>query len=56
MCIDQYYVVGASGGGSRTKTLQDAIDQNAYVKMNPVNSRGSDYIIADPFMDPNVNS
>jgi len=51
MCVDQYYVVGASGGGRATDSLQDAINQNAYVKMNPINYRGSNYIIADPFMD-----
>jgi len=31
--------------------LQDAIDQNAYVKMNPLNYRGSNYIIVDPFKE-----
>ena len=51
MCVDKYYVVGASGGGRATDSLQDAINQNAYVKMNPINYRGSNYIIADPFMD-----
>ena len=51
MCIDKYYVVGASGGGRATDSLQDAIDQNAYVKMNPLNYRGSNYIIVDPFKE-----
>ena len=51
MCVDKYYVVGASGGGRATDSLQDAIDQNAYVKMSPINYRGSNYIIVDPFMD-----
>lgn len=36
MCIGDGLSIGASGGGSRTKTLEDAILQNAYVKIRPI--------------------
>jgi len=51
MMIDEYHVVGASGGNSRTKTLEDAIRQNAFVKMRPVEYRGGNYKIIDPFKE-----
>jgi len=38
--------IGASGGGSRTITEQDAIDQNAYIKVRP--ATGWDFAV-DPF-------
>jgi len=49
MMIDSYHTIGASGGGSATKTIQDAIKHNAFVKMRPLNYRGSNYKICDPF-------
>ena len=39
--------IGASGGGSKTKTKQDAIDHNAYIKVRPM--RTGHYAIIDPF-------
>ena len=39
--------IGASGGGSKTLTKEDAIKQNAYVKMRPM--RKDVYAIVDPF-------
>jgi len=39
--------IGASGGGSRTRTIQDAIDQNASVKVRPLVEPYS--AIIDPF-------
>ena len=50
MMVDDLHVVGASGGGSKTKTIADAIKQNAFVKMRPVGYRGFNYKICDPFM------
>lgn len=38
-CLDQYLMIEAGGGGSTTKTLQDAITQNAYVRMRLIKSR-----------------
>ena len=49
MMIDNDHTVGASGGGSATVTIQDAIKHNAFVKMRPINYRGSNYKICDPF-------
>jgi len=31
--------IGASGGGSKTLSLQDSIDQNAWIKVRPIRSR-----------------
>ena len=39
--------IGASGGGSTTLTKQDAIRQNAYVKIRP--ARKNIYAIVNPF-------
>lgn len=40
----------AGGGGSKTKTLNDAITQNAYVMLRPVARRMSDFLgYVDPF-------
>jgi len=38
-CIDRKRSIGASGGGSRTVTVQDAIEQDAYIKVRPFTSR-----------------
>lgn len=50
MMVDGQHVIGASGGGSKTKTIADAIKQNAFVKMRPIDYRGGNYKICDPFM------
>lgn len=39
MCIDDESSIGASGGGSKTITKEDAIRDNAFVKMRPIRSR-----------------
>ena len=49
MMIDNSHVVGASGGGSATKTIADAVKHNAFVKMRPLNYRGTNFKICDPF-------
>lgn len=49
MMIDENCVIGASGGGSKVKSLADAIKQNAFVKMRPLGYRGDNYKICDPF-------
>jgi len=33
--------IGASGGGSSTVTVQDAIEQNAYIKIRPFRTRSN---------------
>ena len=51
MLIDEYFTIGASGGGSRTLSIADAIKHDAFIKQRPLNYRGADYIILDPFTD-----
>lgn len=44
--------LGASGGGSSTLTLADAIEQNAYIRARPFQGRdGRKLFFADPFKD-----
>lgn len=49
LMIDDYHTLGASGGGSSTESIDDAISQNAFVKMRPIGYRGSGFKIVDPF-------
>jgi cell wall-associated NlpC family hydrolase len=51
MMIDNEFVIGASGGGSMTQTVEDAIKQNAFVKMRPLRYRGINFKIVDPFKE-----
>lgn len=39
MMFDPWTILEAGGGGSKTLTLQDAINQNAYVRLRPVTRR-----------------
>ena len=48
-CLDENLSIGASGGGSKTKTIQDAFKQNAYIKVRPIRSR-TPLCFVDPFM------
>ena len=50
LLIDNAHVIGASGGGSGTDDLADAIRQNAFVKMRNINYRKANYKIVDPFL------
>lgn len=38
-------VIEAGGGGSRTKTQADAIRDNGYIRIRPLNYRGSNYTV-----------
>ena len=51
MLVDEFHVIGASGGGGDTKTLKDAIKYNAFVKQRPIYYRDREYEIMDPFLD-----
>lgn len=46
-CIDTTCTIGASGGGSKTNSKQDSIDQNAYVKVRTI--RDGYVAVVDPF-------
>jgi len=48
-CLDDKLAIGASGGGRNVKTMQDAVRQNAYIKIRPILSRGGNKRFADPF-------
>jgi hypothetical protein len=48
MLISARHTIGASGGGSATTTLEEAIRSNAFVKVRPLAQRLG-YILRDPF-------
>ncbi len=50
MCINEDLSIGASGGGSKTKTRQDAIRHNAFIKVRPFDSRENLYGFANPYL------
>ncbi len=53
LCGDQVLTIGAKGGGSKTLTVEDAIRQNAFVKVRPVLGPGArtDFVgYNDPFL------
>jgi len=39
ICLNDELSIGASGGGSTTITIEDAIKQNAFIKVRPFRSR-----------------
>jgi cell wall-associated NlpC family hydrolase len=49
--INETLCIGASGGGSKTQTGEDAVDQNAYIKIRPWASRKNVKGFIDPFND-----
>ena len=57
MMIDNYFLIHASGGGSGTKTMADAIRSNAFIKMRELEKVASFrkkeyaqyYKVVDPF-------
>ncbi len=51
ICINENQMVEAGGGGRKTLTVQDAIDQNAYVRIRPIESRRDFVGFADPFTE-----
>lgn len=40
LLLDAKHMIEAGGGGSKTLTLQDAINQNAYVRVRPLRTQG----------------
>jgi len=49
LLIDNTHVIGASGGGSKTDDLADAIRDNAFIKMRPLTYRKGTSVIIDPY-------
>jgi len=49
LCLNDTLSIGASGGGSKTQDRQDAIDQNAYIKIRPFRQRSMIKGFLDPF-------
>lgn len=48
-CLDAVLSIGASGGGSRTQSESDAVEQNAYIKIRPMSTRAKLRGFVDPF-------
>lgn len=48
--INDHLTIGASGGGSKANTREDAIKQNAYVKIRPIKGRSNIFAYIDPFI------
>jgi cell wall-associated NlpC family hydrolase len=55
-CLDHYLSIGASGGGSTTDSQQDAIRQNAYVKVRPFHSRKGVAGFVDPWIKADTST
>lgn len=51
VCVNPLLSIGASGGGSKTLTVKDAIKHNAFVKRRLVNSRPYLAGFRNPFND-----
>lgn len=47
--VNEDLCIGASGGGSKTQDRQDAIDQDAYIKIRPWKTRKNVKGFIDPF-------
>ena len=49
MLINEFQICEAGGGGSETKTEEDAKKHNAYIRVRSLDYRGENYKIIDPF-------
>lgn len=52
-CVSDKLTIGASGGGRNTLTEADAIRDNAFIKLRPVNTARRIAGYVDPFADVN---
>lgn len=50
VCITPYHVITADGGGSTVKTEEAAKKRNAFVRVLPIDHRGNDYRVVNPFV------
>jgi len=51
LCLTDTLSIGASGGSSRTRSLDDAVNQNAFIKIRPFGSRKGLKGFVNPFKD-----
>jgi len=51
LCLNKELTIGASGGGSKTKTRLDAIRDNAFIKIRPVNYERGKVSFVNLFLD-----
>jgi len=49
ICLNETLALGASGGGSKTKTVEDAVRHNAFIKMRPIKRNRNILGYVDPF-------
>jgi len=49
MLVNEFQICEAGGGGADTLTEEDAKRRNAYVRIRPLDYRGENYKILDPF-------
>ena len=49
ICLNDFLSIGASGGGSATRTVEDAIRQNAFIKIRPMDSRPNIWGFESPY-------
>jgi len=47
-CLTSYLMIEAGGGTSKTNTVQDAIDKNAFVRVRPIHRRKDLIAIINP--------
>jgi len=50
-CLDDTHTLGASGGDFDTGTVEDAMVNNAFIKMRPFRSRANIAGFCNPFME-----
>lgn len=50
ICINEQLAIGAKGGGSFVRTVEDAIERNAFIKVRPIHTRSGIKGYVDPFM------
>jgi len=50
LCLDEDFAIGASGGGSWVKTIEDAKKSNAFIKIRRIDSRKGIVGYVDPFL------
>lgn len=51
LCLDQWFMIGAAGGDRQTRSLTDAAQANAFVKIRPIVQNLNRRRICDPFME-----